>query len=240
MSEDKEELKTAWEEWNKNHDEQSRKKLFDKAEPIISQAVNTFAGGKDDPVVDLKSRELAQKAFETYDPTKAKLKTHLFRQMQPLTRTVHNRANQLQIPQQAWWDLKNMEEAQKELKYDLGHDPTAQQLADSTGLSERRVGMLRELSGEGVPESVLREKDPEAILGLEKRDETKDDQWTTKAVYHSLSPTDQKIMEYRTGLFGSEQIPNKEIAQRLGISSSAVSQRASKIASMVEEVMGSK
>lgn len=230
-----EDLDQIWHQWNEQGDDESWERLMEEAQPVVEQAKNTYAGGKDDPVIELKKRELTHKAIKSYDPEQASLKTHLFQQLKPLNRVLHHRANALKIPQRAWWDLKNMREQEQEYRQEHGYTPTAQELADITGLSMKRIGSLRQFSHEPLADSMLKKEDPEAMQGAQDLEE--EDNWPGRAVYYGLSPTEQKIMEWRTGIFGAEQLPNKEIAQKLGVSEAAVSQRSKKIADQLREAI---
>lgn len=228
-------LQEAWKKWNEGNSEQGYRKLMQAAEPTIQSAVTTFAGKKDDPVINLQAKNLAHKAFQSYDPEKAKLSTHLYQQLQPLKRTVHERANYLNVSPRAWWDLQNVEKVEEEYEDETGEPPSTQELAERTGLSNRRIEWLRQFRKGGIPAGLLEKQDPEALskMRAEAGEENKMDTWT-RAVYQTLDPRDQKIFEMRTGAFGREQLPNKEIAKRLGISASAVTQRANKIAEKIE------
>ncbi len=228
-------LQEAWKKWDSESTEENFQRLMQAAEPKIQSAVTTFAGRKTDPVIDLKAKGLASKAFESYDPEKAKLSTHLYQQLQPLKRTVHQRANYLRVSPRAWWDLQNLEKIEKEYKDEAGEPPSTQELADRTGLSNKRIAWLRKFRKGGIPAGLLEKQDPEALskMRAESNEEERMDKWT-RAVYQTLDPRDQKIFEMRTGAFGREQLPNKEIARRLGISASAVSQRANHIADKLE------
>lgn len=244
----------AWKQWKDSPTPQNRSKLFDVANPVIRAARNAHAGdigGKvnlqqvgsrsesrldGNPTIALKTRELAQKAFESYDPDKgAGLKRHLMVRLQPLKRVVHQVANPMKIPQRTWWDLKNMQEAADRLTDRKGREPTARDLADETGINLKRIAKLRKISREPIPESVLRQSDPEAVLGLRAMG-TGEDEWPARAVYYSLGETNKKIFEDATGMFGAQKKPSGQTAKDLGLSAGAVSQRRKRIADMLAEV----
>ena len=58
-------------------------------------------------------------------------------------------------------------------------------------------------------------------------------------VHHDAAPIDQKILEWKTGFNGKAIIPTLEIARRLKISPSAVSQRAARLAKRMNELQAS-
>lgn len=228
-------LQQAWKNWQKNPSDAQKSHLLKKAQPRIEKAILSYAGqkGLSDPVIRLKAETLATKAFQKYDPEKAKLSTYLHTQLQPLRRTVHERAQDLSIPPTVWADLQNMKKGQQEFLDDEGKDPSTSELADRTGLSMRRIETLRKFSDAGIPEGALRKHNPQIVQSFTGKNGENVGLWA-RAVYDSLGPEDQKIFEWRTGSFGKNKISNKQIARKLGISAAAVSQRAKKIAEMIE------
>jgi DNA-binding Lrp family transcriptional regulator len=52
-------------------------------------------------------------------------------------------------------------------------------------------------------------------------------------VHHDLEPLDQKMLEWRTGIYGKTIKSVNEIAERLKLSPAAVSQRAARIARLI-------
>lgn len=54
-------------------------------------------------------------------------------------------------------------------------------------------------------------------------------------VYESLDPTDRVIMEHTLGMYGRPVMSNQEIARKLGITPSAVSQRKTRIQLRLDE-----
>ena len=54
-------------------------------------------------------------------------------------------------------------------------------------------------------------------------------------VYHDLGDTDQTVFDYLLGAHGRKQLTTSDIARKLGITPSAVSQRATKIQDMLDE-----
>lgn len=230
-------LEDAWKKWKEKPEDEGLTDLLLEAKPVISSAIQNYAG-KRDPVIELEAQRLSAEAFDSYDPKRgASLKTYLYSQLAPLKRITHERAQTVRIPPQAFWDMQNLERAESELKEKTGREPSARHLADATGLSLKRVSSLRSLRGAGIPETALTEGDPEAMLKQVTVDSNDRSTWWSEAVYHGLGERDQKIFDYRTGAHGTERLPNKDIAKKLGISAAAVSQRASKIADQLKQVM---
>lgn len=233
---DRDELRKTWEQWHEQPSDKNMTRLLQSAEPVISSALNTFAGGREDPVYMLEAQRRAARAFRTYDPNRgAQLNTHLFNQLKPITRTVHKRAQPLKIPKMAWADLQNLNQTEEEMREDLGRDPSTIELADSSGLSQKRITYLRKFRGSGLPAGLLREQDPDQLMTLGEEEPRS---WWFEAVYHGLDHRDQKIVDWRLGAHGEPKLSTKEIAHRLGISAPAVSQRVNKVIEQLEEESG--
>jgi len=225
-------LQQLWQHWKERPSSETLSVLLDASAPLLRRAIRTYAGSKDDPVVALEAKRLAVKAFETYDPSKGSLATHLRYQLAPLTAVVHERAQEFKVPKMLWADLQNLKTAEERLVQKLGRPPSTLELADETGLSLKRIEKIRQAVHLGVPESVLREKAPEEFAQPAREVESS---WWFEAVYRSLDPIDQKILDWRIGAHGSEQLPVAEIAKRLHISPGAVSQRITRIVKRLQK-----
>lgn len=230
---DEDKLFESWKSWKQNKNDEKLSQLLNEAEPIIGKAITSYAG-KEDPVINLHAKRLARKAFDKYDPSKgASLKTYIMSSLRPLSRKVHERAQEFQMPQQTYFDLKNMKNTIEEYKSKHKTDPSMRELADKTGLSIKRLEKLKKFDRQNVPLSVLREANIEDFF--EPGSEEEDSFWA-EAVYHSLDNIDQKIWDMRLGRYGDkdDKYSVKEIARELGVSEPAVSQRITKIVNELE------
>ena len=108
-------------------------------------------------------------------------------------------------------------------------------LSHMTGLAPRRIAYIRKFPTHAVSESGLlagsRDEDP-SLPGVQRVNP--EDVWM-EYVYHDMDKLNRQILEWRTGLHGREQISNNEIARRLNISPSAVTQRWGRIAQKLDE-----
>lgn len=226
------ELEDTYKQWNQNPNNENLEQLFEATKPVLESAMTSYAGTTDDPVIRLEAYNLARKAFDNYDVEKgAKLKTYLMHRLKGLTRTLHNRAQELKIPQQSWFDIQNLNSAEEEFFDQRGREPSVGELADITGMSLKRIEYLKRFKTSAVPESVLRESNIEDYI--EPGEEQPPDPWA-EMVYYSLGGTDQLIFDYRLGAHGQPQLSTKEIAKKLGISAPAISQRVNKIVTLLK------
>lgn len=230
-------LDTAYESWKKDPSPQNMGLTLKAADPIISSALQSY--GKGNQVLKGRARVLASKAVQTYNPDKGtKLQTHMMNQMQPLIREARQYAQPVHIPERAQADLYQVEESHQSFFDDYGREPSENELADLTGLSTKRIAHVRKINNTGMPESALthlgEEGEEQFMPGTEK---LAPEQIFIEYLHHDLDPLDQKILEWRTGLYGKPVLSTQEIAKKLGLSSGAVSQRAAKMSARLSAGM---
>lgn len=226
--------------WKQAPSLQSTGKLLKTVDPVITTALRTYGGSNmGSPTLRSRARRLAVDAFNTFDPDKGNLRTHLLSQLRRLQRVSAQEQNIISIPEQVSSDVKMVMDAETSLRDQLGRDPSDFEIADSTGLSLKRLKYIRQANvpvAEGTAEA---RADSDASGMSQTPSSTLPGQDTSDAwrdfVYADLQPVDQAIMDYTLGLHGSPQLPATEIARRLNVSPSAISQRTAKIQMMLNE-----
>lgn len=228
-------LDEAYAFWDKNQGPQNMNRLLTAAKPVLGQAITSFARG--DKTYMGRARKLAVGAFKSFDPTRgAKLRTHLMIQLQPLQRAYTKRTSVLSVPERVQLDRYRLDQAEQALQAELGREPSDSEIADRTGLAAKRIAHVRAFARGALSEGQL--TTPDEGLKLPSASQvTPDDVWA-EFVHHDLGPIDQKIMEWKLGIYGKKQHSTNEIARRLGITPSAVSQRAARIATKLERGHG--
>jgi DNA-directed RNA polymerase specialized sigma subunit len=206
--------------------------LLSAVHPVLTSALRTY--GHPSPTLRSRAKVIALDAMGRYDPTQAKLRTHLLMQLQGLRRHAARELQILPLPEQVGLDLSRTQKAEDELRDQLGRDPSTAELADHTGLSLKRLAYIRQ-SKPGVLASTL-----SAGSGAEDRYDPGIQEAQSHAanwqefVYHDLGPTDQLIMEHSLGLHGQPVLNNNAIAAKLSVSPGAISQRKAKIQGMLD------
>lgn len=210
-------------------------------DPIIQSAVKTYGGSAPSPTLVSKARKMALEVLPRYDPSKTKMKTFLMSQLQGLRRASAKDTSIINVPEQVQLDHFHLSKAEDELRDQLGRDPSTDELADLTGLSTRRIVYVRKLQMPASEGGILQPiqggegddfNDP-AVRTLSGGDDAR--AWH-QFVYASLSdPADQVIMEHSLGLHAKAVLSNQEIARKLGVTPSAVSQRKARIQSKLDE-----
>lgn len=216
-------------QWKSKPSPEAATALLAAVAPVLDSAVRTYAGDKPGAYASSRARRLALDAFDVYDPTRAKLKTHLMSRLQSLRRLTAAAANPIVIPERAALQMRRLRDAESGLRERFGREPSTHELADASAISLDRIARLRAYrppTAEGTLASIAAGDegggfDPAVVAG-------NDDVWAT-FVHGDLSPEDKTIMEHSVGLFGRPKLSKRDIAIRLGLSPGAVSQRAARI-----------
>jgi DNA-directed RNA polymerase specialized sigma subunit len=197
-------------------------------DPVIRKGVSANVGQGANPLMQSRARQLALKSLGTYDRTRARLNTHLTNSLQGLRRQDRQATNVLRAPERVILDQRKLLEYEQELADELGRDPTDIELSNRSGFSAKRLAKIRGWHP-GMAEGTVEQTDTNLLssLGVGPSQEARD-MWT-QIVYDDLPPMDQKIMELSLGLNGRKPLSNQEIAQKLGRSPGAISQRKKKI-----------
>lgn len=215
--------------WKAKPSPEAATALLTAVAPVLDSAVRTYAGDKPGGYAASRARRLALDAFDVYDPSRAKLRTHLMSRLQSLRRLTAAAANPIVIPERAALQMRRLRDAEAGLRERFGRDPSTDELADESAISPDRIVRLRAYrppTAEGTLAALATGDegggfDPAVVAG-------DDDVWA-KFVHGDLSPADKMIMEHSAGLFGRPKLSKQTIAARLGLSPGAVSQRAAKI-----------
>jgi len=209
------------------------------AEPILRLGVSTYGGGGDSPILRGHARRIFVEALPGYDPSRASLKTHAMSHLRGLQRHAARRDRILDVPEQLLLDRRRLEASRVELADELGRDPSDEELSDHSRIPMRRMAAIRSY----VPAA------SRGQLAAAAAAAGRDADWADPAVelpggglrraemlYPELDPTDQSILERILGLRGRPKASAREVAAALGISPSAVTQRAQKIQARLDEL----
>lgn len=206
--------------------------LLRTVDPLVRLGVRTYGGGNS-PLAYSRARKIALDALGGYDPRKASLKTHLMSHMRGLQRYRSQLNQPLSVPEQVMLEHQRVYNAGRELEDELGRTPSDAELSDRAGVSMKRLGYVRQYrpavtEGQfhnltaGKDEGMESAFDPAVV----RRDPALE---AAEFVYHDLDPVDQVILERSMGMHGSSRASQKDIAKALGMSPSAVTQRAQRI-----------
>lgn len=207
--------------------------LLAAVSPVVDSALRSYVGTGVSPTLQTRARVLAIDAIENYDPAKAKLRTHLMSRLQSLRRHAARSSQIVSLPERMALEMGRVRLAHSEMADELGRPPTMLELADRTGLPPKRLGSLLSARpglthGQVVSSSAEELPSMPAVVHPARHEAWLD------FVHGGLSPVDQLLFEHTTGYAGREVLPKTELARRLGLSPSAVSQRLAKIQAKID------
>ena len=224
--------------WKKDPSPENMTNLVKTVDPIINEAMRAYGGGSSQsPTLRSKARGLTVSAIQSYNPSKAKLRTHLLSQLQGLRRMAAKEEQIIHIPEQVQLDFGRIRNAENQLRDRLGREPSDVELADEVGLSRKRISYVRGVKptyAEGRLTVLDEEGGGMSTPSVETMPTSPIMRSWQDFVYHDLSPTDQLILEHTLGLHNKPILSNQGLAKKLRLSPGAVSQRKAKIQSYLD------
>ena len=226
--------------WKSNPNPQTTGNLLKVLDPVINEAIRTYGGGAiGSPTLRSKAKRLTIQAINGYDPSRAKLRTHLLSQLQGLRRMSAKEEQVLNIPEQVLLDLGGLRESENQLRDKLSREPSDLELADHTGLSRKRIAYLRTMKPSFAEGRLLRVDDEGTSLNQPAIENQSGANKGLSAwhefVYYDLDPLDQQIMEHTLGMHNKPVLSNQMIAKKLNLSAGAISQRKARIQDKLDQ-----
>lgn len=221
--------------WKKDESPANAGKFLTALKPVLDSALRTYGGAKPSPTLRSRAKLMALDAARRYDPTRAKLRTHLMTHLQGLRRFHAREAQVVTLPERVGLDLHRLHLATQELSDRLGREPSDQELADHTGLSLKRLGHIRKARPGYAEGQLMAQTEGGQEAAFNPAVTGADDSTWIDFVYGDLDPTNQFIMEHTLGLHGRPRLSKQRIAARLKLSPGAISQRAAKIQALLDK-----
>jgi RNA polymerase primary sigma factor len=150
---------------------------------------------------------------------------------QAMQRALQQQSRTIRIPVHVGQELARVRAAERRLSGELGRDPTPEEVATAVDLSVQQLEELR--AAERIPVSlesrVGAEGDTELGALLPQRGPTPFDELEVELAETSirkaldrLDARGRQVIELRFGLDGSEPLPLREVARRMGLSAEGV------------------
>lgn len=209
----------------KSGEKEALQRIIVKLRKVIETGVRTFGGGN--PLLYPRARILVKEAIESYDPTKAPLKSHIMLNLQRLYRLNPQSTNIIKASEGDLILFKQIQDVEKEFQDTFGRPPSTQEIADRLGKSVRAIEQARTRLG-AVNENAFQGNIGAVSISGTNELGAKEKLWID-AVYKGLSGVDQYIADCRYGLHGQKKKTLQEIARDLGMPLSTVANRAKKI-----------
>lgn len=218
--------------WQAKPDKVNTGNLLRAIEPEIRRGVFAHVGG-DNPLIKSRARQMAIQSLKSYDPTKAKLGTHVVNSLQGLKRVNRKQTEIISVPERLMYDRRQIERMSQEIEDEIGRAPSAAEIADRTGFSVKRINKALNMQM-ALSEGTYTRNMPESANNIAVNP-TQSSNWA-EVLYYDLDPTSQKIMEWTMGMNGSQVLSNKDIARRLRITPGAVTQRKQRIQQQLDSL----
>ena len=225
---------TAYNNWLSKPTPENLNILLETLGPTLTSEIHRYPGPK--TLLRGQAKLLAIKAIKSYSPDKGTaLKSWVVSQLQPLYRYSHKlrptSVSELNVRKAAEiYDVTN------KLTQELGRNPTDNELADYIGIPAKKINFIRTQVKPIMAESSM-VQDTEEATEFAAPVQTVSTMGLAKDVLHStLDPRQKMVFEHKTGHRGKPVLTNIEIAKRLGVTPSMVTQLSGDIGKKLVEV----
>jgi len=207
-----------WKKWNVDRSPGNLNDLLDYMSPTIQSNVNKF---KNAPIpnsaLNLEAKKWAVKSFETYNPDRnTKLSTHTTNWMKKLNRYVYSRQNVGYIPEERVIKIQTFNNVKSNLETKFGREPSQVELSDELSWPIQEVERMdKELRKDIAPTDAMSD------FGYISSDPSRE---VLNYIYFELSPQEQSVYDYTIGSHGKNKLSGNDIAKKLKVSPSKVSQ----------------
>ena len=217
--------------WKQKANPELTSEVLKKLRPAIDSALHSYAPGMETEL-RIPAAKLTLEALKSYDPSyNTAPSTHVFTALKRLNRISSTRSSIIKYPEQMIMDKMKISKARETFEDEKGREPSFAELADLTGISSKRIQKIDSMNQTVSASATINPETQGDTVGTSAV--TDDDYY--EYVYSSVSPVDQKIMEWTSGK-GGKVLSNMEIARRLRITPAAVSQRKNKIQQQLSTV----
>lgn len=224
-------MDVEYKNWLENPTQDNLNKVVEAAAPIITSEIHRYAGPK--TLLRGRAKLLAAKAIRTFNPAKgASLRTWVVGQMMPLNRYSHQ-LKPVRVAEDASRQAAELNSMRNKLSQQLGRQPTEEELADDTGINVRRIRKLESQVKPVMMEGAFDTAEDDDTSYAPALYTSSGMDLASESVYDSLDRRDRAIYDLKTGLHGKRPLSNADIATRLGLTPSAISQISDNISSRV-------
>lgn len=220
-------LQNSYTAWKSQPTPATSARFLATAEPVMRNALKTVGG--DSPILRAEAKALTLQAIQKYNPRqKVPLRNWLMTSMQPLRRIALKEADPLPVSERLRQQLAHVQKVSRDILDETGQEPDDITLADRLKISPKRLQKIRGYGSRAIPESSFESDTGEIDMpGVQKVDQG---ELYLDYLQHDLDPVNRRILEMsRAG------IPKHEIAVRLKLSPSAITQRSQTISKKLEE-----
>ncbi len=216
---------------SKQGDVQARNMLLKSLDPLFKKNIDRYKNsGLPREYLETEARFLAAKAFESYDPSKAQLNTHVTNHLKHLQRSVIDFQNVAKIPENRAIAISKFKNIKSHLEDKLNREPNTIELADELNWSVAEVERMESEQRRDL--TMISGEDIFYENSFDDRDMTLESIWY---VYYDSDNLDKKILEYLFGLMGNPKLTVPEIAIKLRKPQSEILERYKFLADKIVE-----
>ena len=220
-----------WETWNNGGKKpDDLKPLLTSLKPLINKEASKWSRSHDVPAAAIKGEFLrhAVDALVNYDPSLAKMNTHLKHRMRKAQRFVTTYQNPARIPERRTYRITEFTTARDELDEEFGRPPSSQELADHMGWSIAEASRMQS--------EIIRADPMSKSVGDSITNTTTANAEAVRLMYYDLPEGPERVAyEYTFGLNGKPTMRPGEVAKKLKMSPSKVSRLRKKYGKMLVE-----
>ena len=227
-------METEYNTWLINPTPQNMSILLETLGPALTSEIHRYPGSK--ALLRGQAKLLAIKAIKSYSPDKGTaLKSWVTSQLQPLYRYSH-KLRPINISEANAHKAAEIYNVTNKLTQEFGRTPTDGELADYIGIPAKKINFIRTQVKPVMIESNI-VSDTEDATEFAPPVNTVSTLGLAKDVVHStLDPRQRMVFEHKTGHKGKPILTNIEIAKRLGVTPSMVTQMSNDISNKLVEV----
>jgi len=203
--------------------------LLESLQPMIKRQAGKYVAARQvhRPALEARANSIAISALRKYDPTRAQINTHLYRELRGLQRYTIKHQNVSRITEDHARRIGDLQRAQHNLYESLGREPTTLEISDKMKMSPRVVSRIQ------------KEMRPDLIASVEEdpfSEEIPIHREVMMLIPYELTRQELLVWEYWYGYGGKPKISKTGlIAKKLGWSDSKVSQTKRAIAEKIKE-----
>lgn len=223
-----------WHTWKQDPGPHTLEPLLKRFDNVIGQRVSMWkAPNVSEAALRANAQSLAIKAFETYNPDKAGLNTHVQNTLRRALRFTHKNQNLAYIPEAKVEKIGPIDRAIGELEEDYGRPPTPSEIASHMNMGLPKSKHITPLK----VQEIQRQRRPDLFASGAEFDPSAQasprEQEVLSLLRPSLSADQQQVFDHLYGLNGKARITSTgQIAAKLGKSPSQVSRHKKQIESL--------
>lgn len=213
-----------WHSWNSNgRAPEHLEPLMTQFNPLVKKKVREWTPPSiPSSVMDAEINKHLISAFESYDPAKASLNTHVNYRIQKALRFMGQYQNMAYIPEGKSRHIGEVQKAENQLSQDLGRVPTPDELSTHLGMPVRQVSAIQKSIRRDIAGSSF-ESDPNPHSNPREQE-------VLDLLPATLTPEENAVFDHIYGRNGKRKIEStRDLAKQLGKSDSQVSRIKSQI-----------